>query len=104
MDAKLKKNIYTKITDYYSIINRIDGIVQNSHFQEDEGKIDVLEQISTELHEATDHMLDLYVEYTKNTQDTHSVEEIRNVLQELLEKVASSRDKIKNIYHDILSN
>lgn len=103
MSEKLKENIYSKITDYYNIINKIDGIVQHSHFKEDEAKIDLLEKISHELHETTDHMIELYINYAKNSEDSESVNEIKNILNDLLKKVKESRDKIKNIYHDILN-
>lgn len=103
MSAELKENIYSKITDYYNIINKIDGIVQHSHFKEDEAKIDLLEKISHELHEATDHMIELYIDYAKNSEDAEAVSEIKNILHSLLEKVKESRGRIKNIYHDILN-
>ena len=97
---RLEEDTYTKITKYYEISDKIKNEILKLDDIDIETKNNILMLIPITIRDTTDKLLDLYIMFLKNINDTTLKNEIIRNLNNLLEQIY----KYKNIIYDLYKN
>ncbi len=97
---RLEEDTYKKITKYYEISDKIKNEILKLDDIDIETKNNILMLIPITIRDTTDKLLDLYIMFLKNINDTTLKNEIIRNLNNLLEQIY----KYKNIIYDLYKN
>ncbi len=96
----LEEDTYKKITKYYEISDKIKNEILKLDDIDIETKNNILMPIPITIRDTADKLLDLYIRFLKNINDTALKNEIIRTLNNLLEQIY----KYKNIIYDLYKN
>ena len=96
----LEEDTYKKITKYYEISDKIKNEILKLDDIDIETKNNILMPIPITIRDTADKLLDLYIRFLKNINDTALKNEIIRNLNNLLEQIY----KYKNIIYDLYKN
>lgn len=96
----LEEDTYKKITKYYEISDKIKNEILKLDDIDIETKNNILMPIPITIRDTADKLLDLYIRFLKNINDTALKNEIIRTLNNLLEQIY----KYKIIIYDLYKN
>ncbi|GHU29216.1 hypothetical protein FACS1894152_7480 [Bacilli bacterium] len=90
--------IYNKILLYYDISDRIKEEILQLDDIDKQTKFDVLLPFTDTMKKITDNLLEKYIKYLKNINNSRLKDEIFTILDDFLERVAVYKNRLYDIY------